>query len=253
MRLFQRYLVADALDYHKTMPSSYVDLVITRIPGAVSKFKYGEIFKEWERLLKPGGSGYVRVKRHLLGMAQEAAEKSGLTVSTVIVVVCRNPDKVRGWRESYDTVMYVTKGRAKTFHFLRADKMSNVLYSNGHGWSLPTVKHFVEVSSERGELVLDSFAGDGTVLEACKFQERCAIGLEKDAVWKDVYEDLEPRKPEPENFWRPSIKGPKQISLDSVPAPEKMVKKKKIPHRSQSRKKTISLNEHFQRRLRKWR
>lgn len=274
---FQRIVIADCLEYHQTMPSAFVDLVHTDPPynistgGKVSKdhgkivntdfgdwdkFAEGEydafielVFREYMRILKQGGSAYVWLDRAYVGVAWRIAKRCGLTPKNIIAVVKRNPVpgimSRNNWRSGYEAVLYMTKGKANTFNFIAQEKMVNVMYYciGKHETDHPTekpldiVKHFVEVSSNKGDLVLDSFAGSGVTLEACRMTDRCCIGIEKDAIWKEVIEKkalLKQPTLTADKFWV------SDVDSDSV---QTTIAFEREPEKGAKRTQQLSLNE----------
>jgi site-specific DNA-methyltransferase (adenine-specific) len=266
---FQRLVIADCTEYMPQMPSAMVDLIVTDPPynispaGGKKATKVGNsivntdfgngwdrfdssqdyddfirgIFKEYFRLLKAGGSAYVWLDRAYVGIAWRMALEVGLIPKNILVAVKRNPLpgilKRNNWRSGYETVLYMTKGKANTFNFLSQDKMVNVLYytignkDTDHPTEKPLeiTEHFIRVSSKEGDLVLDTFAGSGVTLEACRMLDRNCIGIERDAIWKDVIEKKAMLKQSslPDAFWTKKD-GRVQKRLD-IPEEEAVVKK----------------------------
>ena len=97
-----------------------------------------------------------------------------------------------GWhyRRSYETVLVAQAPGAKCRWFDETNKVENIIRhipkiipdSRDHPTPKPVelMRHFIDLHTERGHLVLDPFAGGGTTLRAAKDLGRRAIGIELD-------------------------------------------------------------------------
>jgi len=100
----------------------------------------------------------------------------------------------RHFRSTVETTLIFTKGNY-TFNFLKQTEMHDFMelpivlgkrrLKNKDGGTLhPTqkplklIKHFVKISSNIGDMVLDPFSGTGTTNFACKMLNRKCLGIE---------------------------------------------------------------------------
>jgi len=133
----------------------------------------GWLFTESFRVLRAGGQVYVWVGARWVSDAIRVAEGAGFRFRAKLVAVKDRPqfNWTRGnWRSAYEECVYFSKGTPRPFHFRGQDAMRNVLTvpavpkESEH----PTEKKramlepLIRASSDRGELVLDPFAGSGS-------------------------------------------------------------------------------------------
>lgn len=156
---------------------------------------------EWARILRPQGSGYVFTSDRYLTHLREALEHVGLHVKATIVWHKTNPGTQAvktSFKSSVEYILFFTKGEGgHTFHWQGENEMHNFIESpicggkerlkDAKGDTLhPTqkpesiIKHLMEISSNRGDMVFDGFAGVGTSGAAAKQLGRKFIGIEQD-------------------------------------------------------------------------
>lgn len=204
---------ADARDVLRGLPEDSVDLIVTDPPYGIGLYKEGsavssskfaesqgamydddpktimdmldETFMHAARLLKPDGHAYVffhmtryepvylMLKRHF-GEC-EATPLIWMKQTTGI------GDPTRNWIYSYEPCFWVNRGRIlvkpQPFNVLKYDTVGKKIHSVEKPVAL--MRHLVEASAVKGEIVLDPFAGSGSTLVAaaqlgCRF-----IGIEK--------------------------------------------------------------------------
>ena len=204
---------ADARDVLRGLPEDSVDLIVTDPPYGLGLYKEGaamssskfaesqgamydddpktimdmldETFMHAARLLKPDGHAYIffhmtryepvylMLKRHF-GEC-EATPLIWMKQTTGI------GDPTRSWIYSYEPCFWVNRGRIlvkpQPFNVLKYDTVGKKIHSVEKPVAL--MRHLVEASSVKGEIVLDPFAGSGSTLVAaaqlgCRF-----IGIEK--------------------------------------------------------------------------
>jgi DNA modification methylase len=204
---------ADARDVLRGLPEDSVDLIVTDPPYGIGLYKEGsavssskfaesqgamydddpktimdmldETFMHAARLLKPDGHAYVffhmtryepvylMLKRHF-GEC-EATPLIWMKQTTGI------GDPTRSWIYSYEPCFWVNRGRIlvkpQPFNVLKYDTVGKKIHSVEKPVAL--MRHLVEASAVKGEIVLDPFAGSGSTLVAaaqlgCRF-----IGIEK--------------------------------------------------------------------------
>jgi len=151
-----------------------------------------EIFKEFERVLKPKHQVYAWFDNHFAGHYTFLIEtQTGMQQKCPIVCYKRNPIpqlRKKNFRSSFDMCVLYTKDpdkKCEPFNFLTQAKMKNVQeYNLDKRTKHPTeknlglVERFVRISSNKGDLVVDPFMGSGTTAVACNKLQRDFIGFE---------------------------------------------------------------------------
>lgn len=189
------------------IPKESVDLVLTDPPYNASnsnlEFKdkhYKTINEDWDKnfnidsffescssLLKPGGQMLIFCSHHLLG---EYLKKKSLKLQQILHYVKKNPTpgftKVYAFSVEY-ILWYVRTGKSYTFNKNFRYSYKDMFEINISGWqetSHPAEKNsrvirsLILTHSNKNDLILDCFAGSGTILkEAEKFNRRW-VGIE---------------------------------------------------------------------------
>lgn len=175
--------------------------------------KFIELFDtwacEWYRILKDDASGYVFTSDIYLSHLREALIRAGFDVQATIVWHKTNPAPQfikTTFQSSVEYILFFTKGKEYTFHWLGdGGEMHNFLQSSlcagkerlvdAKGETLhPTQKpvqlltHLLQVSSNRGDMVFDGFAGVGSTGKAAKDLGRKFIGIEQDETFYKAME-----------------------------------------------------------------
>jgi DNA modification methylase len=191
---------------------------ITKVGSKFKKADFGEwdkfdleeyclwvvkVMKEFERILKPKRQAYCWFDNHFTGHYTYLIEKeTGLTQKCPIVCYKRNPIpqmRKKNFRSSFDMCVLFTKDKDKKcepFNFLEQSEMKNVqeynlkkLTEHPTEKNLELVKKFIKISSNKGDLVVDCFAGSGTTGLACIQLERDFILIERDNKYFKMCED----------------------------------------------------------------
>ncbi len=214
----------DALDGLKLLDDDSVDLVVTDPPyniaspsrttmkssvpvstlkawGAWDQFHPFDydvfimaVISQCYRILKPGGALYMFTAREQNGFFIRQAVTRGFTYRNQLVMVKKNPIpslSKSNWRSSFETCMYVTKGKPAMFNFVSQAVCKNAfLYANTHRVTehptekpLTLIRQIIEVSSKTGDRVLDPFMGSGTTAVACKVLGRDFLGFDTSAEY----------------------------------------------------------------------
>jgi modification methylase len=163
--------------------------------------------REWARLLREQGSGYVFTSDRSISCLRDALERAGLHVKATLAWCKTNPPPQvvkTNFISSTEYLLFFTKGvGGHTFHWLGDNEMHNsvlIPICGGHerlvdakGKILhPTQKpesllrHFVEISSNRGDTVFDGFAGTGTCGKVAREMGRKFIGIEQEQAYFDA-------------------------------------------------------------------
>ena len=191
---------------------------ITKVGSKFKKADFGEwdkfdleeycvwvvkVMKEFERVLKQKHQAYCWFDNHFTGHYTYLIEKeTGLTQKCPIVCYKRNPIpqmRKKNFRSSFDMCVLFTKDKDKKcepFNFLKQEEMKNVqeynlkkLTEHPTEKNLELVKRFIKISSDKGNIVLDCFAGSGTTGVACAELEREFILIEKDKKYFKMCEE----------------------------------------------------------------
>ena len=160
--------------------------------------------REWERLLRNQGSGYVFTSDRYISHLREALEGANLHVKATIIWHKTNPGPQTvktNFKSSIEYILFFTKDKGgHTFNWQGDNEMHNFLETpicggkerlvDGKGNTLhPTQKpesvlrHLLEISSNRGDTVFDGFAGLGTSGKIAKDRGRKFIGIEQNAIY----------------------------------------------------------------------
>ena len=149
------------------------------------------------KTLKDGGSGYLWLDYSKVGYYWGYLEQIGLTPRNSLIWVKTQPMphiRKTNYRSSYEQCIWFTKGEPRAFNFLKQKKMKNVFHANNtqrltdHPTEKPLelFKWHVEVSSNRGDLVLDPFLGSGTTMKAAQELGRSCIGIELNPEYIEI-------------------------------------------------------------------
>jgi site-specific DNA-methyltransferase (adenine-specific) len=163
--------------------------------------------REWARLLRHQGSGYVFTSDRYLSHLRTALVAAGLHVKATIVWHKTNPGTQvvkTNFKSSVEYVLFFTKGEGgHTFNWQGESAMHNFIEApicggkerlvDAKGHTLhPTQKpeqvlrHFLDISSNRGDTVFDGFAGVGSTGKVAKDRGRKFIGIEQDKRYFDA-------------------------------------------------------------------
>ena len=190
----------------KDFPKESVDLILTDPPYNASNSKlefkdkhFKTINEEWDKnfkidflsecnsLLKTGGQMQIFCSYHLLG---EYLRKNKLKLQQILHYVKRNP--VPGFTKVYafsvEYILWLVKsGVPYTFNKKFCFSYKDIFEININGWkktthpsekNLSVIQSLILTHSNEGDLVLDCFAGSGTILVAAEKLNRRWIGIE---------------------------------------------------------------------------
>jgi DNA modification methylase len=160
--------------------------------------------RAWARLLRAQGSGYVFTSDRLLSHLREALEAAGLHIKATIIWYKTNPGTQvvkTNYKSSVEHVLFFTKGEGgHTFNWQGENDMHNhievpicsgaerLVDAKGkilHPTQKPErlLRHFLEISSNRGDTVFDGFAGVGSACAVAKQLGRKCIGIEHEKTF----------------------------------------------------------------------
>lgn len=163
-----------------------------------------ECTRQWARILKSHGVGYVFTSDRYISHMREALLSAGLQVMSTLTWHKTNPgtsrDKIN-FISSTEFILYFVKGKGEhTFHWQGENEMHNFIEApicgkserlkDAKGETIhPTqkpeqvIRHLMEISSNRGDEVFDGFAGTGTTGKVAKDLQRKFIGIEQDKTF----------------------------------------------------------------------
>jgi len=212
---------ADARDVLRQLPEASVDLIVTDPPYGIGMYREGapvssskfaqtqgamygdnpkdvmdmldETFLHAARCLKPDGHAYVFFHMTRYEPVYLMLRKHfGACEATPLIWLKQTSgigDPNRNWIYSYEPCFWVNRGRGlvkpQPFNVLKYDTVSKKIHSVEK--PVPLMRHIIEASAVKGEVVLDPFAGSGSTLVAaaqlgCRF-----MGIEKHAdFWRSA-------------------------------------------------------------------
>ena len=204
---------ADSRDVLRNLPEASVDLIVTDPPYGIGLYREGapmssskfaesqgagygdnpkeimdmldETFSHAARCLKPDGHAYVffhmtRYEPIFLMLKKHF----GTCEETPLIWVKQTTgigDPNRAWVYSYEPCFWVNRGRSlvkpQPFNTLKYDTVSKKIHSVEKPVAL--MRHLIEASAVKGELILDPFAGSGSTLVGAAQLGMKFIGIEK--------------------------------------------------------------------------
>jgi len=163
--------------------------------------------REWARLLRDQGSGYVFTSDSYISHLRIALETAGLHVKATLIWHKTNPGTQvvkTNFKSSIEYLLFFTKGEGgHTFNWLGENEMHNfisapicagnerVVDAKGnilHPTQKPeqVLRHLAEVSSNRGDTIFDGFMGVGSTGSIAKKLGRKFIGMEQEKIFFDA-------------------------------------------------------------------
>ena len=197
----------DCLEVMKKLPDKSIDLLLTDIPyGEVSRKSNGlrnldkkdaDIFNidmqimlnEFNRITK--GSIYIFCGYEQLSEIWAYFKKYNATIR-LLIWEKTNPSPMNGQHIYLSGIEPCVWIRFPNATFNAHCKNTVFRYPSGKGKQHPTQKNinlfkeFIEISSNKGDLVLDPFLGSGTTAVACKRLGRKCIGIELSQEYCDL-------------------------------------------------------------------
>lgn len=164
------------------------------------ELEWNLLFKEYNRVLKKGGTIIIFYDVWKSNELKLAAESVGLKQPRVCVWNKTNPVPINS------SINYLSNASEYFFTFVKGGKPTfNSKYDNGvynypicHGkerYKHPTQKplslisELIKKHSNPGDLVLDTFAGTGTTGHACKLLDRNFILIEKEEEYISIIQE----------------------------------------------------------------
>lgn len=199
----------DCLEAMKRMPDKSVDLVLTDIPYGMDfqsnhrKEKHLKIqndidvnwfpnwIKEIDRVSKDDAHLYIFCSHHKIDFFKSEIEKFR-KVKNILIWEKNNTgmgDLFGDYAPKYEMVLFCSNGNKKLnggrdANIIKANRTQNNLHPTEKPVNL--MEYFISKSSNQDDLVLDTFAGSGSTLVACKNTNRNFIGFEIETFYIDT-------------------------------------------------------------------
>ena len=171
----------------------------TSIPSAVKNgkmFEHNDIeFPEWlpelYRVLKKGSHCYIMINGRNLKELQDEAEKVGFEYQNLLIWEKGNFTPNKYYMQGAEFILMLSKRPARNINDMGVPnilKIPNTIGKKAHPTEKPVelMQILVEQSSNKGDIVLDPFAGAGSTLVASKKTGRNYIGIEIDKKYFDI-------------------------------------------------------------------
>ena len=212
----------NAIDFMKTLKDESIDLIVTDPPYPTTKrggtgnsggmckkkeFSDGKVFKyndikpieyipEFYRILKDGSHCYIMTNHVNLQEILNTATECGFHFIKSLIWNKGNKIMGQAYMSQFEYILFFRKGKFKKINKCGTADILNVPNKktkgedgkNIHDTEKPVelMKILIENSSKEGELVLDPFAGVGTVGVACKELNRDYICIEIDENYHKI-------------------------------------------------------------------
>ena len=212
----------NAIDFMKTLKDESIDLIVTDPPYPTTKrggtgnsggmckkkeFSDGKVFKyndikpieyipEFYRILKDGSHCYIMTNHVNLQEILNTATECGFHFIKSLIWNKGNKIMGQAYMSQFEYILFFRKGKFKKINKCGTADILNIPNKktkdengkNIHDTEKPVelMKILIENSSKEGELVLDPFAGVGTVGVACKELNRDYICIEIDENYHKI-------------------------------------------------------------------
>ena len=166
--------------------------------------EYLEFTRKWVKkavdVLKPGGSMVVFTSDNYLSHLMDILIANGLKKRTTLVWRKDNPPPAvvqTNFVSSFEFMVYASKDQQKTFNWYGQNEMHNVIScpvvstgNYGHPAQKPVelIEKILKSVTDVGDMVLDPFAGTGSIAVACEKLSRGWIMIEKDEKYFKIME-----------------------------------------------------------------
>ena len=210
----------DCLDVMKSIPDKSIDMILVDPPykvisggnkselagwhGSVLEKNDGRIFKhnnikfsdylpELFRLLKDGSHCYVMVNFINLNELLDESKKAGFEQHNLLVWEKNNKVLSRWYMKNAEYILFLYKKPAKKINnigtptILKANNPRNKIHPTEKPVELLEI--MINNSSKENDIILDCFAGSGSLGMACKNTNRNFILIEKDEKYCDIIKE----------------------------------------------------------------
>lgn len=168
-----------------------------------NEIEFSEYLPELYRVLKPNTHCYLMINALNLKDLQQAAEDAGFRMQNILVWRKNTATPNQYYMQCLEFILMLRKGAARRVNDCGISNCLSVpnIVGKGDKNEHPTAKPvllmqvMVEQSTNKGDIVLDPFAGGGSTLVAAKRAERQYIGFEIDKKYFDIAERKLYREP----------------------------------------------------------
>ncbi len=216
-------LLGDSFEVLQTLPPNFFNLILTDIPYNISQknnfhtmrsHRHGLDFGEWDKgfdtdgwlesavkSLNKGGSIVIFCGFRQLGPLADKLEELDMAVKTPLMLVKKNPvprNRDRRFVSATEHAIWAVKPGAKwTFNRRPESKFETGIFYYGtqkseHPTKKPTglFEEIITILSNKGDWILDPFAGSGTTGVAANRLDRKFLLIERDETyWKMCVEN----------------------------------------------------------------
>lgn len=202
-------LAGDCTQLIKAIPTNSIEIILTDPPYGIdmgtswdgTEHDYDDTFlamlvlldtmaEEWYRVAADKAHAYVfcDIKNHKQVM--QSMETAGWKVWPRPLIWYKGnigafPNSERGFRYTYETIIYCNKGDRETLGVPHDVICINQIQNQDHPAAKPVelYEHLLKISALPGDKVLDSFAGGGTIFPAATRTGCIAIGMEMNPTY----------------------------------------------------------------------
>lgn len=161
-----------------------------------NNIKFSDWLPDVYRVLKNGTHCYIMINSRNLKELQEEAEKVGFQFQNLLVWRKNSATPNKYYMQQLEFILMLRKGAARNVNDMGMTNCLSVpnIIGKGAKNEHPTAKPIalmqvmIEQSTNKGDIVLDPFAGGGSTLVAAKRAERQYIGFEIDKQYFDIAE-----------------------------------------------------------------
>lgn len=224
----QTLINGDCIEFMKTMPDNYIDLILTDPPYNIAQYSTGniplpkrealnndiakwdtipidprELLYDFKRILKPDGNIFVFTSYNLIGKWHEAFDPEFDTFQFFIWHKTNPAPKIykNGFLNSCEMIICMWN-KGHKWNFTTQNEMHNFfespicmsperLKNPKHPAQKPTklLKHVISIASNQNDIVFDPFMGVGSTGVAAKALDRQFVGCEIDKAYFEAAEN----------------------------------------------------------------
>lgn len=156
-----------------------------------NEITFSQWLPEMYRVLKDGSHCYIMINGRNLAELQVEAEKAGFKYQNLLVWNKGNSTPNRYYLNACEFILMLRKGAAKSINDMGTKNIlsvHNIIGNKNHPTEKPVelMKIMIANSSNKGDIVLDPFAGTGATCVAAKELGRDFIGIEINEKYANI-------------------------------------------------------------------